>query len=283
MSTPTEPLASLALQLVESHPMHKVLDEPSSAFLPVSGICLVEDACYVAFRDRRDVVRCRVQPPYPGRTLRWFRQAPGHFPAGYASLTFDRDLARFYALADAVPAADKSVWPCIDAYDDSLRFVERRLVDLPSKGTLVSLAFTTRAGQALMFALCGGYKCKRGKAGRKPGGGRVHVFYPGPSRWDPVRRINLPKSVPFEGFSSMTLQENRLLVVAQGSPEIWIGDLDADSLDLIDDGTIYELPHDELGDPLVGNVSGVAWVDQHTILVTANGPSPQFHILSIPG
>lgn len=286
MSTATESLASLALQLVESHPLHKVLDEPSSAFLPVSGICLVEDACYVIFRDRRDVARCRVQPPHPSRTLRWFRQAPCHFPPGYAGLTFDPNQTRFYALADAVPAGDDTCWPCVDTYDDSLRFVERRPVDFHCKGDqtgLVSVGLTTHTGQALMFALCGGYKCKRGKAGRKPGGGRIHVFRPGTSRWEHVCRINLPKSVPFAGFSSLALLEDRLLVVAQGSPEVWIGRLDSASLDVTGEGTIYELPHDEQGDPLVGAVTGVAWVNQNTILVTANGASPQFHVLSVPG
>ncbi len=278
-------LTNPALQPVESYPLLDVLGEPASSFLPVSGITLVADACYLVFRDRRDVVRCQVQPPHPSRTLRWFRQAPCTSPAGYAGLTFDPEQSRFYALVDATPAADGAFWPCIDAYDDGLRFVERRLLDFPLKGGHAGFAgfsSITRGQQNYLLVLCGGHKCKHGKAGRKPGGGRIHVFRQGTSRWEHVRRINLPKSLQFAGFGSMALHEDRLLVVSQGSPELWIGHLTTDSLDLADEGAVYEMPHDEQGDPLIGTVTAATWIHPQHILATTTGPTPQLHILSLP-
>lgn len=278
-------LANPALQPVESHPLLDVLGEPASSFLPVSGITLVADACYLVFRDRRDVVRCRVQPPHPSRTLRWFRQAPCASPAGYAGLTFDPEQSRFYALVDAAPAAEGTYCPCVDAYDDGLRFIERRLLDFPLKGDHAGFAgfsWLTRGEQTYLLVLCGGFKCKHGKAGHKPGGGRIHVFRPGTSRWEHVRRINLPKSVSFEGFSSLALHGDRLLVISHSSPELWVGHLTPDSLDLADQGTVYELPHDDQGDPLVGTVTAATWIDPRRIIAAANGPTPQLHILTLP-
>jgi hypothetical protein len=97
-----------------------------------------------------------------------------------------------------------------------------------------------------------------------------------------VRRINLPESVQFERFGSLALHEDHLLVVSLGSPEVWVGQFAAESLDLADEGTIYELPHDEAGDPLVGAITAATWMNSTTILAVANGPSPQLHVLSLP-
>jgi hypothetical protein len=281
----TEGFTAPTLQPVESYGLHSLLGEAASSVVPVSGIALVADVCYLVFRDRRDVVRCRVPPPHPGRTLRWFRQAPCTSPAGYAGLTFDPGQARFYTLVDGAPAGDGAFWPGIDAYDDGLRFIERRVLDYPLKGDhagFTGFSWIARGEQNYLLALCGGYKCKRGKAGRQPGGGRIHVFRPGASRWEHVRRINLPESVQFERFGSLALHEDHLLVVSLGSPEVWVGQLASDGLDLADEGTIYELPHDEAGDPLVGAITAAAWMNPTTILAVANGPSPQLHVLSLP-
>lgn len=276
---------STTLQLVDGHRLHDALGEPASAFLPVSGICLVEGACYLVFRDRRDVVRCRVEPPHPSRTLRWFRQAPCPALPGYAGVTFDPVLRRFYALVAAFPGADGTCRPAVDAYDDSWRFVERRTVDFPVTAKhpgFVALAWTAYAGQDALFMLCGGYKCRRGKAGHKPGGGRIHVFRPGTARWEHVRRINLPKSLQFDGVVGMDLLGDRLLVVARDAPLVWVGQLAAGSLDLTGDGGVYELPHDDDGDPLLGTVTSAAWLGHDRILAVTGGSTPQLHVLSLP-
>lgn len=280
-----EPPSNSTLQLVASYALSGIIDQPASACLPVGGICLVEDVCYLVFRDRRDVVRCRVQPPHPGRTLRWFRQAPCPALPGYTGLAFDPTQHHFYALVAPFPSTDGTCRPSVDIYDDGFRFVERRAVDFPVKADhpgFVALCRTVHTGQDYLFMLCGGYKCRHGKAGHKPGGGRIHVFRPGSTRWEHVRRINLPKSVQFQGFASMDLLGDRLLVVAQDSPRIWVGQLAGESLDLIDDGIVYELPQDAEGDTLVGTVTSAAWMAHGTLLAATNGPTQQLHILDLP-
>lgn len=273
------------LQLASYAGLHTILDEPTSTFLSVGGICLVEDACYLVFRDRRDVVRCRVQPPHPNRALRWFRQAPCPVQSGYAGLTFDPTQRRFYALANAVHDNDSNSRPAIDAYDDSFRFVERRAVDFPVKTNhpgFVAVSWASHAGHDYLFMLCSTYKCRPGKAGRKPGGGRIHVFRQGPTRWEHVRRLNLPKSVLFDGFASMDLLGDRLVAAAHDAPLLWVGQLTPDSLDLLDDGTLYELPHDEEDHPLAEAITSVTSLDNNTLLTTTNGPTPQLLTLSLP-
>lgn len=273
------------LQLTASAALHTILDEPASTFLPIGGICLVEEACYLVFRDRRDVVRCRVQPPHPNRTLRWFRQAPCPAQAGYAGLTFDPTQRRFYALANAVLGNDSTSRPSIDAYDDSLRFVERRAIDFPVKTDhpgFVAVRWASYDGRDYLFALCSTYKCRSGKAGRKPGGGRVHVFRQGPTRWEHVRRFNLPKYVLFDGFTSMDLRGDRLVAAAHNAPLLWIGQLASDNLDLLDEGAIYELPHDEEDYPLANAITSTTWLDNYTLLATTDGPTPQLLTLSLP-
>ncbi len=284
MSTLESP-EGLALTLADRYDLHSVLGEPASSFLPVSSVALVADACYLVFRDRRDVARCRVQPPHPGRSLRWFRQAPCASPTGYAGLTFDAAQAHFYALVDAAPHADGAFWPCIDAYDDGMRFVERQVLDYPLKGdhaAFAGVAWITRAGQNYLLVLCASYKGKSRKAGQKPGGGRIHVFRPGTSRWEHVRRINLPKAVQFEGFDSIALHGDHLLVASRASAAVWVGQLDGASLDLADEGVIYELPRDEQGDPLAGTITVATWLDQRSILAVSDGPRPQLQVYTLP-
>jgi hypothetical protein len=78
-----------------------------------------------------------------------------------------------------------------------------------------AVAHVRRNRQDYLLALCEGNKCKCGSKGRKPGGGRVHVFEREKKRWAHAGTIALPASLPFVDYSGMSIDNGRVAIVSQ--------------------------------------------------------------------
>ena len=134
-------------------------------------------------------------------------------------------------------------------------------------------------------------ECKAGKAGRRPGGGRIHVFRRGSVVWKSEATIRLPKDVDFIDYASVAIRGDRIAVVSQASSALWIGTLATTGFAVEEGGTIYEFPRDAEQRVVYGNVEGVSWLtDDRVVMVSdrAKGDTParakeqSLHVFRLP-
>jgi hypothetical protein len=283
------------LELVEEHKLYTLLDEAEDARLEASGVCNVGDSYYVVFDNRPDIARIGGLPPlgHPGNG--WASCSAEGFD--FEDITYDPEALRFYLLIEAVEERGGVLRPVVEEYDGELKLVDRRAVDFGlesgNKG-FEAISYVRRNGQGYLLMMCEGNKCKSGRAGRKPGGGRIQVFRPGKKLWKRVGEIKLPKSVLFEDYAGMEIIGDRIVVVSQASAAIWVGRLASAGLDPDDDGRIYEFPRGESGEVVYCNVEGVAWAAPDRIVAVSDrmkrGDQPgrcaikdqSLHIFKIP-
>ena len=133
-----------------------------------------------------------------------------------------------------------------------------------------AVAHVRREGQDYLLALCEGNKCESGEKGRRPGGGRVHVFKKKKKRWEHCDTIKLPESLPFVDYSGMSIDHGRVAVVSQVNSMLWVGQFDATNWNWHDAGQLYEFPRGEDGSIKYGNVEGVGWVTRTRIVTVSD-------------
>ncbi|WP_328494219.1 hypothetical protein OHS59_16855 [Streptomyces sp. NBC_00414] len=125
-----------------------------------------------------------------------------------------------------------------------------------------------RSGTGYLLALCEGNRCAGGKKGRKPGGGRIQVFRRDGERWIRTDVIRLPRSLPFEDYSSVSVRDGRIAVLSQASSALWVGRVSTRKWE-VDEGTVHRLPTDGEGRTAYGNPEGVSWVPaDHAVIVS---------------
>jgi hypothetical protein len=116
-----------------------------------------------------------------------------------------------------------------------------------------------------LFALCEGNRCRTGKAGKKPGEGRIRVFKPGNGKWIHLGKISLPDRVKFIDYSDLDIVINTkgteavVAVLSQASQQLWVGSLDLHSFEWQGKGKVYNFPSKSKGG--FCNVEGVSWLD----------------------
>jgi hypothetical protein len=260
------------LKLIEEYKLHRVLGEPVDARLEASGICTLGDAIYVVFDNMPAIARIGLSPITKNKRTRWFQRDASE-AVGYEDLTHDPKRRRFYTLIESAKF-DKGIYkPRIATFNASLRHIETKWVDFEldeaNKG-LEGIAFIESNGEPLVLCLCEGNKCKGGKAGRKPGGGRVHAFRETKDGWQHVAKIKVPKSVAFTDYASMEARGNRIAFVSQESAAVWVGTIDPDALTFIDEGQVYAFPRDDAGETIYCNVEGVSWVSDTRLVCTSD-------------
>jgi hypothetical protein len=211
----------------------------------------------------------------PGATL--IRQPGG--PLGYEDIAHDPVEGRFFLLVEAVRHGSGDWLAQVHEFDQALRPVATRWLDFPlerpNKG-LEGLSCVRRDGRAHLLALCEGNRCRGGEEGRRPGGGRVHVFVEGPERWEREHTIRLPASLRFTDYSSISVAGDRLAVTSQESSALWVGRFAPSSWDLLDEGRTYSFPRDPRGRTLYGTVEGVSWLaDDQVVVVSDRAKSTQ--------
>lgn len=197
-----------SLELVAEHKLSEFIAPPGgSAVLEASGVAAVEDSYYVIFDNIRRVARVdrHLIPGSPDH--RWLgRRRPGD---GYEDIAYSRHRRRFYLLVEAEKHPDGTYKALVDECDETGRHLRSRWVDFSfeKRNTgFEGLSVLRRGGTDLLLALCEGNRCRGGKRGRQPGGGRIHVLGERGTSWQPIARIKLPRTLDFEDYSAVALR-----------------------------------------------------------------------------
>jgi len=206
----------LTLGLVHERKIGELLSSNGSKVRwEASGILVQDGSCFVVFDDRTEVARLSTDlAPDPANGL--FGMADD--VPGYEGITFNPVKQRYYLLVEARQSADDRYNAVIVEYDAAFSHVKSRIVDFPfrsdNKG-FEAVAYMRRGDDDFLLALCEGNRCKCGKKGREPGGGRVQVFEKKRKTWRHLGTIKLPGTIPFVDYSGMSVHEGRVAVVSQ--------------------------------------------------------------------
>ena len=260
------------LELLKEYKIYELLPAGSvDDRLEASGVCLKQGHFYVIFDNSPHIARLDTELT-PGHSDNVLLQQRGE-SAGFEDVTYHEADRRFYIILEALIYDDHSYKPNIEEYDDNFRFISNRWVDFTleseNKG-LEGLTYLKRNGEDYILGLCEGNKCKSGKKGRKPGGGRIQVFQKGDEQWDHKGTIKLPKAVEFEDYASLDVENNRLAVVSQSTSTLWIGTFAEEGWEFLDDGIIYQFPKNDAGETVYCNIEGVSWITPSQIVVVSD-------------
>ena len=164
--------------------------------LEASGVIAKGADYYVIFDNVRRIARIHRSLEPGSKRHSWFgRKRDGE---GYEDIAFSRYTRRFYLLIEAEKHPDGTYKALIDECDESAQYKRRRWVDFAfeKRNTgFEGLSAVRWRGQDYLLALCEGNRCRAGRAGRKPGGGRIHLLQRSGTLWKPVARIKLPRTV----------------------------------------------------------------------------------------
>ncbi|MFI1675544.1 hypothetical protein [Streptomyces sp. NPDC020607] len=190
---------------------------------------------------------------------------------GFEDLAHDAARDHYYTLSEAEPVKPKGFRARVQEYDAKLRPIGSAHLDFDisdaNKG-MEGLEWVDRSGTGHLLALCEGNLCAGGKKGRTPGGGRIQVFRREGKRWTNTATIRLPKSLPFEDYSSVSVRDGRIAVLSQASSALWVGRIDTKKWE-VDEGKVHRLPTDGKGRTVYGNPEGVSWVSaDHVVIVS---------------
>ena len=197
--------------------------------------------------------------------------------SGYEDITYDPFKKRWYCLIEADETKHGVLKPRIDAYNETFAFIESFWLDFKletdNKG-MEGLSHLHYQGEDFILGLCEGNACKSGKKGRKPGKGRIQLFRRAVEKWEHTGTIKLPKSVQFEDYSSLDLQDRYITVVSQETSAIWVGRVrkDPNSLDDLweDDGHIYLFPRNTKEKSIFCNLEGITWIKKGIFAVVSD-------------
>ena len=213
--------------LVAERKLADLISPPTpGGVLEASGVIVRGAHYYVIFDNVRRIARIHRSLEPGSKRHSWFgRKRDGE---GYEDIAFSRYTRRFYLLIEAEKHPDGTYKARIDECDESAQYKRRRWIDLAfdkrNRGFEGLNAVRWRE-QDYLLALCEGNRCRAGRAGRKPGGGRIHLLQRSRTRWKPVARITLPRSVRFEDYSAVALRGRRIAVLSQQSSRLWVGTL----------------------------------------------------------
>ena len=258
------------LKLVRERKIGELLscDKPKTRW-EASGVLVKDGAYFVVFDDRTEIA-CISADLEPG--------ANGLFGmaeeiTGYEGITYNAASQRFYLLVEARKHADGQYQAVLVEYDDEFAYLKSRPLDFPFKSDnkgFEAVAYVNRDGVDYVLGLCEGNKCKCGKKGREPGGGRVQLFEKRKKSWRHVGTIALPTTLPFVDYSGMSIDNGRVAVVSQVNSLLWVGQFDEASWNWRNDGQLYEFPRSEDGAITYGNIEGVAWLSPTRVVTVSD-------------
>lgn len=235
-----------------------------------SGILAKDGHYFVVFDDRTEIARISdtLKRVPSNRLCGIADDVPG-----FEGITYNAANNRYYLLVEAHKHADGTHQALIVEYDRKFKYVKQRSVDFPfqsrNKG-FEAVAWVRREDTDYLLALCEGNKCCCGAKGRKPGGGRIQLFEKKKKRWRHLRAIALPKSLPFEDYSGMSIRDGRVAVVSQVNSLLWVGQFDAAAWAWRDAGRLYEFPRLDDGAIHYGNIEGVAWITPSRVVTVSD-------------
>jgi hypothetical protein len=244
-------------------------DQPTTRW-EASGVLAKDGHFFVVFDNRTEIARFS-DDLRPNRTNGLFGMA--HAARGYEGITYNAANQRFYLLVESRKQASGCYQALIVEYDGEFRYLKERTVDFTFKSSnkgFEAVAHVRRDDRDYLLALCEGNKCKCGDKGRKPGGGRVHVFEKGKKRWRHSRTIALPATVPFVDYSGMSLDHGRVAAVSQVNSMLWVGHFDEAGWMWRDEGQLYAFPRSDDGTLRYGNIEGVGWITRTHIVAVSD-------------
>jgi hypothetical protein len=266
LSNPNIPV----LQLVAERKLSELLPQDVDlSRLEASGVLARGDYLYLVFDNVSRVAR--VSKRLSGRAnSSWFGALSKQ--RGFEDIAYNRFERRFFLLIEGERTGssyESVVLECdenfVEIRRDSLEFA----FDSENKG-FEGLTWLRRHDGDYLLALCEGNKCKSGKAGRKPGGGRIQRFRKDRDVWRHVDTMKLPESIDFEDYSALDVREERVAVVSQASSKIWIGSCAPASWDFVDEGAMYSFPTDHEGRVVYCNAEGIAWLAAEQVAVVSD-------------
>ena len=238
--------------------------------LEASGVFFLEGCFYVIFDNLRQIAKI-------GKNLANIQDngfiAVKQDKAAFEDITYNHSRQKFYLVVESLEKKPCIYQARIEEYDRNFNFLASKWVDFifesENKG-FEGLECVERNGKEYLLAMCEGNKCKAGKKGRKPGGGRIIVLRKKEKYWQKIQTIKLPKSVQFEDYSAISLKHNRLAVISQASAKLWIGTFQNDDWKFVDEGIVYEFPTNDKGKKNYCNVEGICWLNPNRIVVVSD-------------
>ena len=197
---------------------------------------------------------------------------------GFEDITYNDQLQRYYTLVEAMPHPDGGFRPQIEEYTGGFDYLETCRVDVTfdqeNKG-LEGIVYLSRGNSDYVLGLCEGNRCQGGAEGRKPGGGRIHVLQKQDDAWWSITMFALPESLNFVDFAAVAVRGDLLAVVSQTSSELWVGRLDPERWEVVDDGTVFRFPRSrKKGRVKYCTVEGISWLDDSTFVAVSDRMKP---------
>jgi hypothetical protein len=283
------------LKVVKERKLAQFIAPPAgSAVLEASGVVAKGNCYYVIFDNVRQIARVDRRLVPGSKNHGWFGRA--REGDGYEDIAYSSHRRRFYLLIEAEKHPDGTYKAMIDECDESGRFERRRWVEFgfEKRNTgFEGLAAVRRQGEDYLLALCEGNRCRPGRRGRKPGGGRIHVLRKNGPIWEPIERIKLPRSLDFEDYAAVALRGERIAVVSQQSSRLWIGRLRLDDWTIVGRGRTFDFPRTDKGKRLYCTVEGLCWLTADTFVAVSDlskrgypgrcrGKDESIHIFRVP-
>ena len=241
------------------------------AQLEASGVVAWNDEYYVVFDNFPKIARIKSDLTR-GNTKEIWVNKNGKGP-GFEDIAYDKKNKRFYTVVEALETKRKTFKGKIYTFDENFRRVKKNWVNVnfddENKG-FEGLEHLWRGKEEYLLALCEGNKCRGGKQGKIPGGGRIKVLQKDKNKWKKAHTIKLPKTLQFEDYASLTLRGNRLAIVSQQNSELWIGKLKSNTWKLSGQGRTYQFPRTPKGLKPYGNVEGACWIGKHRLVVVSD-------------
>jgi len=262
----------ISLELVAEKKFYELIPgaSPDDCF-EATGVANKDNNFLVVFDDTPHFARIDISLTAGHDSNRLYRNMGK--AAGYQDITYDNRGRRFLALTRGKKRDDGSIKPRINQFDPQLAYVEGRYIDYDVKGDdrqLQGIAAIWGSDQLSILAICKDNKCKGGQKGKKPGGGRIHIFQPETGLWAHKGTMRLPKELPFGDYVSLEVRGNRVAILSQASSAIWIGTLQDSGWGFVDDGIIYCLPPSKKGNNIYCTVEGITWIDDDKLAAVSD-------------
>ena len=269
------------LELVQEARISELLKGDGDKRYEASGVHLKDGYLHIVFDDDPHLVRLRPDWNHAGEgPVLLDLKGTG---TGYEDITYQSSARRWYCLIEAAETKLGVFMPRIDEFDESFTFIKSHWLNFPlnagNKG-FEGLSTLRSAGDDYLLGLCEGNDCKRGKAGVRPGKGRIQVFRLVAEAWEHIGTIKLPKAVRCRDYAGLDVRNGYLTVISQVSSALWIGRLRAQPAGLDDlfedDGRLFLFPRDDKGRIRYCNMEGVTWLgNERMVIVSDKGKADQ--------
>jgi hypothetical protein len=261
-----------ALRLVEERKLAELIALPGDgAVLEASGVLARGRDCFVVFDNVRRVARIDRGLALAAPRHAWV--GPTRSGEGYEDIAYSPHLRRYYLLVEAEKHPDGTFKAVIEERDEEFRSQGRHWVDFPfeERNTgFEGLGAVRWRGRDYLLALCEGNRCRAGKKGRRPGGGRIQVLQRDGSVWRPVATIKLPRSVEFEDYAALAIRGERIAVASQRTSRLWLGRLRRRDWTIVGAGRQYDFPRTKRGKLLYSTVEGISWLPDGTLVAVSD-------------